>query len=238
MLGSGPAIYLHGVCQAYVTDTCCETISCGDPGAVKRLCYVSFLLCLAAPFLSAGGLKREIVIRGCRFPAQLALIVDASGSMSADQKYQLAVHEALRVAEQAGDDGRVRFYTFGPCVQTDPHGWIKLPNADALMEVHAWFNGVAVEGTTDLAAAMDDILTLPTDPLGVIVFTDEAVDDGAGPTGDRIAAANAKRANPAVIGVVGVMPDMMDEGLGPLMAKVTGGGYVRLREKRTMKEGK
>lgn len=186
------------------------------------------------------GVRRDIVVYGHTFPASIVVLVDRSGSMREvgengtlrSDRYSLAVHEARWVAEQATDEGRVRFFTFAETLDSDPQGWISMPDVPRLKSALCWLSDHEPAGTTDLAGAVGAVLTaLPDSPLGVVVLTDGEPDTGPESTVARIGVANSLRKEPAVIGVVVLDPRTEGHGeeFGREMAEVGGGAYVRTK---------
>src|SRR3989304_590673 len=81
---------------------------------VWRVCYGGVWAFGIASTLHAGErVHRTVVIDGRSFPAEIVILVDASGSMSERSRYPLAVTEALAVAEQASDAGPAEGGAFG-----------------------------------------------------------------------------------------------------------------------------
>lgn len=184
------------------------------------------VLLALVPFLVAGERPvREVPIHGRPFPNRVAILVDRSGSM-AGKKHALAVYEAMRVAEQAGDDGRVRFYVFEAEVLADPQGWIKLPDAESLAIARGFLKHNGPVGSTNLVGAMREVLALEERDLGVVVVTDEEPDGGATAAAAEIERLNAARPTPATIGVIGIFPS--DAVLGAAVATAGGGPYLRV----------
>ena len=193
-------------------------------GVAARLPRLALLLLI--PLLLGGDRPvREILIHGRPFPNRVAILVDRSGSM-AGKKHGMAVHEAMRVAEQAGDDGRVRFYAFEDDVLADPQGWIKLPDAEALALARGFLRHHGPAGSTNLVGAMQEVLALEEPDLGVVIVTDEEPDGGALPAADEIERLNAARQHPATIGVIGIFPSSAE--LGAAVATAAGGPYLRV----------
>lgn len=175
---------------------------------------------------------REIVLYGHTFPSDVVLAIDASGSMIG-QPYAIAVREAMRVAAQATDDGRVRFYTFGRKLHAEGQGWIKLPDEEALALAKDFLlhDAPTPARNTDMVGALEQILALPESPIGVVVFTDGEPDD-LGTAASAILAANGRRPTPAILGFVTINPEREGaDALGRQIAQETGGGYVRVRIK-------
>src|SRR3990167_6244176 len=126
---------------------------------VWRVCYGGVWAFGIASTLYAGErVHRTVVIDGRSFPAEIVILVDASGSMSERSRYPLAVTEALAVAEQASDAGRVKFGIFGAALTWEPRGWIKMPDADALKAARAWLAGWVPSGNTDIIGAVEEAL--------------------------------------------------------------------------------
>lgn len=174
-------------------------------------------------------ITREIVLYGHTFPSDLVLAVDASGSMIG-QPYSIAVREAMRVAKQATDDGRVRFYTFGHELHAEGQGWIKLPDEEALAIARAFLlqDAPTPSRNTDMVGALEQILALPESPIGVVVFTDGEPDD-LKTAASTILAANRARPAPAILGFVTINPERAEaDELGREIAQEAGGGYVRV----------
>lgn len=180
-------------------------------------------------------LVREVLVHGHAFPPNVALLVDASGSMLG-QPYKLATHEAMRIAGGATDGARVRFFAFRSLdVLEEPQGWIKLPDLDALRAARDWLSAAepdAMHGT-NLAEAVEHVLALPDAPLGVVVISDGVpTTSGADRTLERIAVANAERESPAVIGVVSIQIEHEE---GDRLCRLIAGGrsdFVRIRRQR------
>jgi len=190
---------------------------------------------LACALLSlGGGFKREIILYGEPFPNTLAVLVDASGSMQGE-KYACAIRQAMWVAEQADDAGRVRFYEINDATAAEPQAWIKLPNAEALAVARTWLSSISPTEGTDLAAAAREVLALEESPLGVVIITDADVDGGPEKTRKAIADANGRRKEPATIGIVAIAPTEDHETLARDVASAAGGAYVRLRPKEARK---
>ena len=210
--------------------------------AVAELAAVAFLAVAVSALLMALGFgeaqgqekpkkkrTRELVLRGQQFPDTLALVLDASGSMNGEG-YAIAIREAMNIATQAGDAGKVRFFAFGASCDPEPQSWINLPDAEALMLARTWLEMHGSGGGTDMESAMAFVLALPDEPLGVILFSDELPDSGPDNTAAAIHRANMARNSAAIIGVVGVNPPERPDGelpLGLLIAKPTGGAYIR-----------
>lgn len=183
------------------------------------------LLCLGA------GNKRIVVVRGQQFPSTIAIVVDNSGSMDG-KPYQTAVGYAMWVAEQAGDEARVRFAVFGDDLTWQDGDWIKLPDKEALEASKKWLIAQGTGGATHMADAIAQVLKLTASPLGVIIVTDENPSEEIEATCAKITLANKSRKEPAVIGVIGVYPDAIDkERLGVFLATETGGTYLKIVEK-------
>ena len=204
-----------------------------------RLAMLSAVLAL--PLAAIAGTRREVVIHGQPFPDQIVILVDRSASMSADwdggkivrDNYARAIREARWVAEQASDAGRVRFYAFNDTLAEDPQGWYAIPDADKLKGSIAWLRLIQPCENTNLAGAMEHVLALPESPLGVIIITDEQPDGGPESTAAAILELNKKRKEPAMIGVIGISPrDPEQDRFGVIVARGTGGAYVRVVEKK------
>lgn len=189
----------------------------------------ALLLLIAFASLAVGDesppYRREVARRGTQFPRNFAILVDRSGSMI--DKYDVAVREAVRVAEDATDEGRACFFAFGSDVTPDPQGWIKLPDAEALALARGFLLSLQPYGRTDVVSAARDALLLPEPDLGVVIVTDEDPDGGALAAAAQVVALNEVRPSPAVVGVIGVFP-RDDLAFGHAVAAACGGGYVRV----------
>lgn len=174
---------------------------------------------------------RTTTLRGGQFPQNVAFVVDKSGSMDMDGKDAIAVGEALRLAEQASDESRVRFFTFDSDLHADTQGWIQLPDAEALALARGWLLSQSPGGSTQLAAALERVLALPDTPLGVILISDMGDDcSDLDAVAARIEAAQAKREARAVLGVVAVEPGDPDRAeLANTLAGKSGGAALSLK---------
>ncbi|HEY4659599.1 MAG TPA: vWA domain-containing protein [Gemmatimonadaceae bacterium] len=198
---------------------------------VWRVCYGGVWAFGIASTLYAGErVHRTVVIDGRSFPAEIVILVDASGSMSERSRYPLAVTEALAVAEQASDAGRVKFGIFGAALTWEPRGWIKMPDADALKAARAWLAGWVPSGNTDIIGAVEEALRETPIDLGVIVVTDLAPDGGA--ESNLTPLVERARQRGAVLGIVGIEPaEAGADDLGRDLARETGGAYLRVRRR-------
>lgn len=186
-------------------------------------------LAIVAP-AEGGGVRREVVIRGEAFPPSVVILVDSSGSMAVGDLYALAVREALGVAEQASDAGRVRFGAFGDALEWEPQGWVRLPDAEALALARGWLTHHGAGRGTDLAGAVAAALEIEEPELGVVIVTDGYPDLGPDGAAARVEARNAARAGgPATIGVVVVRPNADGDRFGRALARIGRGAYVRVR---------
>jgi hypothetical protein len=202
--------------------------------------YALLVLVFLVPFLTAGGgdLRQQIVVRGTIFPDTLAIVVDGSGSM-AGEPFDVAIREAVLIASQATDGSRVRFYHFAndtfsypPAATSTPGGWIKLPNEEEVACARAFLLSRGAYGNTQMVAALEEILALEENPLGVIVISDAEPDGGGESAAERINAANLRRKAPATIGFIAIEPGKgQADRLGANVARASGGAYVRLVKK-------
>ena len=173
--------------------------------------------------------KRQLVIRGTPFPENIFILVDASGSMTGPP-YEKAVKEAMKIATQATDGMRLRFAVFGSTLVWDSQGWIKCPDLEAVTLGHAFLLHASFMNpgdSTNLVEAMQEILKLEDDPLGIVILTDAQPVYGANDAATMILSENAKRKNAAVIGVIAIDPQEEDEALGKVLAE-SGGSYIRI----------
>lgn len=201
----------------------------------RRLIWVAVLASFVAAHLpagEAGGYRRHILLDGAQFPDTLVVLVDNSASMLGDP-YAAAVRSAVWITEQAGDSGRVRFATFGSEVvwQKPPGEWTKLPDLEAVAIAKAWLLARGTGGNTGLAEAVEEALRLEESPLGLAIISDCDVDGGTDATRKRIAAANARRKEPAVIGVVSIGPGAEAKKFALLVAEEAHGPAVELQAK-------
>lgn len=194
---------------------------------------VRWLVLLAVLVLCLGaGNKRIVVVRGQQFPSTLAIVVDNSGSMGG-KPYDIAVGYAIWVAEQAGDEARVRFCVFGHDMKWERAEWTRLPDKNALDKSKQWLIDQGTGGQTYMASCLEIVLQLPESPLGVIVITDEDPTDSIDDTCERIVFANKSRKEQATIGVIGVNPEGLDrEKIGVILSTQSGGTYMKIVEKR------
>ena len=203
----------------------------------RRLIWVAVLASfvgahLPAPPVEAGGYRRHILLDGAQFPDTLIILVDNSASMR-DDPYAAAVRSAVWITEQAGDSGRVRFATFGSEVvwQKPASEWTKLPDLEAVAIAKAWLLSRGTGGNTGLAEAVEEALRLGESPIGIAIISDCDPDGGTEQTRARIAAANARRKEPAVIGVVSIGPDAHAKKFALMVAGEAGGPAVELQAK-------
>lgn len=196
-----------------------------------------WLSAVASPVTAAQGkarTRREVVIRGHPFPPNVVVLVDASASMQG-AAYARAVREALRVAEQVGDGGRIVFGIFGDKVlTTDPRGWYDLPDRDRTEAAALWLLNTWPDGSTPLAKAVLEVLDWPVADLGIVVVTDAEPDGGPVSAAAKITAVNQERVPPATIGVVSIDPGSKHaDSFGLLVARGASGAYLRVttREK-------
>lgn len=181
-------------------------------GSVLGLAFWVAVLCFVHGCEVEAKEVREILVRGRPFPRNVAVLVDASGSMRG-ATYEAAVSEAVSIARQATDDTRMRFYAFTDSVSDDPQGWIGLPDAVAVENVRSFLEGRAPMNdgaATDIPNVVAVAIADDVDPLGVVLITDGDPDSKepiAAETVRRISAMNAARSpNPALIGVIVVHP--------------------------------
>lgn len=183
-------------------------------------------LIFALPCFAAG--KREVVIHGENFPNVVVILIDTSGSMGNDEKYKIAMRETWWVAGLMSDEAQLRVGSFDNHLGWHKDEFTKLPDKDFYTDLKLWLKTRNVSGSTDLVAAMGEVLKIrPDDPLGIVVVTDEQIDGGAEGAAEQIASINGKRKHPATIGVIGVFPEKSDEALAAKMSK-TGGAYMRV----------
>lgn len=197
---------------------------------MRRLAVLALALCFLGPALAGDGPKkprRKIIVRGHTFPDRVAFLIDGSGSMEG-RKYATALKEARRIAEGVSDDGRCRFYVFSDRLSADPQGWWLAPDLDKLDASMAFCRLAFVNGGTTMLPALEEVLRDGMDPLGVIILTDELIEENDGETvATRIRTANGRRKSPAIVGVVGIAGDGRPlPGLGAYVAEATGGTYM------------
>lgn len=201
--------------------------------------FATIVLPLILVAVIAGErVERRIEAYGVAFPPRVAIVVDASGSMtgkapSGRTLHQLAVAEARWAAERlAADDGGLRFYSFAAALTADPQGWFATPDLDRLKAALGFLRAQTVEGNTDLAGAMREVLADQELDLGVVVVTDADPDGVPALTVASIAATNAARKNPATIAVVAVCPKGVEqESVGRSIAVDGAGCYIRVTER-------
>lgn len=192
---------------------------------------LSLLCCLAC--LAGDKLRRELVLNGVNFPNTMVILVDKSRSMEDYGKDAISVANAMWVAEQATDSGRVRFAAFDSDIRYwfPESGWIKLPDKERLKSARLWLRSLKPGGGTNLGRVVEQAIEETADvpapqPLGLVLVTDEDPDGYTQGNIDHILEANSERK--AVIGIIAVKPLERCDQLGEAVAKSSGGPFLRI----------
>lgn len=221
-----------------------------DRGALRTVLLIASAMLLAAAIAMSlnwlalvsvgGGGSRKTVIRGVEFPDRLVICIDRSASMSegGSPSYARAVHEAIAIASQVADDGRVLFATFAVDVEVDPDGWIKLPDAERLKLAEGWLLSQSPAGGTDLVAPVRRAcLEEAGKALGIIVLTDGDPDGSSAEEAREVARVAANRDPAAVVGALVIDPrGPKEDSFGLIVGSDGKGGYVRVRSPKSPSE--
>ncbi len=165
-----------------------------------------------ASFFGVGG-------KGQRF----AFIVDISGSMSNDRKFEIAIGELARSIEALPDFAQFHVILFEsktiqPPVQT---GWLRARKT-TVRSVKRWLGEVEPSGGTEPRNAFLQVFSLENRPDVIFFLTDGMFNDI---TAEELAALNA-RGKKAVINTIGFgAPGEVDQTVLRAMAAASGGQY-------------
>jgi hypothetical protein len=166
----------------------------------------------SASFFGVGG-------KGQRF----AFIVDISGSMANDRKFEIAMRELARSIEALPDFAHFHVILFEsqtiqPPVQT---GWLRARKT-TVRQVVRWLGDAEPSGGTEPRKAFLQVFALDTRPDVIFFLTDGIFNDI---TPDELAALNA-RGKKAVINTIGFgAQGEVDQTVLRAMASASGGQY-------------
>ena len=141
---------------------------------------------------------------GPSVPRDLTLVLDVSGSMSGEKIEQAKA--ALRQAIQSlRPDDRFRLVAFSTRVVNFRDGFVPA-TAENLQAARAFLDGLAADGGTNIAGALDAVLGAdsPGERLPIVVFVTDGVPTVGEQSPDRIASLAGGRIGRARIFTVGV----------------------------------
>ena len=123
-------------------------------------------------------------------PRDVTLVLDVSGSMSGDKMRQ-AREAAKQVLRTLSESDRFRIVDFSTDVRTFRDGWTAVSPAN-IREGTRYLDALDAQGSTNIAGALDEALSVQTDPqrMPVVLF----MTDGEPSVGERNPAALADRA--------------------------------------------
>lgn len=159
---------------------------------------------------------------------RVLFVLDCSGSMSGGS-FRRAMAETRAIAGQPTDDLEVSVITFADQVESYPGGWVKLPDAEALEELHTWISGQLVPtGNTRVIPALERALRVQRRALTVVLVTDGMFAEVDSAVLEAIKAAQAARKQRATVAVLGIgTPRDVLEQIG----RVGAGGYFSTQGK-------
>ncbi len=176
--------------------------------------------------------SREWKREGPPLTKRVAFVFDVSGSMRGDP-IAFGKREIVTILSLFADDGYFKIHAFDDEVRGFRREWTALPDRDAVDEAADWLARFRGSGNTALAAGVLAALADPSEDLAIVLVTDgEPTGDEVGHLG-LIREANARRAVPAPIHVIGVFE--LDPAGSPFLgtiAEENHGSYVAYERRR------
>lgn len=162
---------------------------------------------------------------------RIMVVLDVSGSMSANGRIEQAIAMVKEITRQPVDDGFLSAIAFDIGASRYPGGWVALPGEESVAEIENWLSSQLIGGGTRVCPALVKALSEPHKGLTVIIVSDGLFnEEGDAQIISCIESMQAKRVSAglgkAVIGVLGVRHKEEVPSLAAIAKNGRGGYYV------------